>query len=104
MANVTGYDANYRNQLELSLNENTDRAQTGSLIASIMSKRESEMLSALADVGKASGAEGIAKAEAKVTETQERYRSASRMYETFQQLVKNADEIMRRVINNLSIR
>ncbi len=104
MASIARYDANYRNQLQLSMAEDTDRASTGSLIANTMAQRESEMLQALADVGKASGAEELSKAEAKVTAAQEKYRSASRMYEMFEQLVKNADEIMRRVISNLSLR
>lgn len=101
---IPRYDANYRNQLELSLNNVDDKMETAGLIGNNLAKKEQDVLTAWGDVANAKTPEEARSKEALANIANEKYRSASRVYDLFQQLLKNSDEIIRRTISNLSVR
>jgi hypothetical protein len=103
MSSVSGYDANFRNQLDLIFNSTDDKTQTAGVIGKNLAEKEVAVFAAFSDLASAKPEDKATK-EQKLQEAQERYRSASRMFELFQQLLKNSDEIIRRVINNMGIR
>lgn len=104
MSSVSRYDANYRNQIEQNLSQTSEQTKTGAVIAETFADLESQLISIYSKIGNESNAEKVKTLEADAHVLEQKYRRASRVYEAFQQILKNADETMRRAISNLSIR
>ena len=104
MSSVNRYDVNYRNQIDQSLNQTSEQAKTGAAIAETFADLESQLITVYSKLGNEADATKAKALEADAHVLEQKYRRASRVYEAFQQILKNADETMRRAISNLSIR
>lgn len=104
MSNVGRWDANYRNMIDQSLNQTTEQAKAGAVIVGNLSDMESKLISIYSSMGNETDDKKLKSMEAEAHGLEQKYRRASRVYEALQNILKNADEIMRRAISNLSIR
>ena len=104
MSTVGRWDQNYRNTIEQNLNQTTEQAKAGGVIASNLADMESKLISIYSSMGNETDDKKLKAMESEAHGLEQKYRRASRVYEALQNILKNADEIMRRAISNLSIR
>lgn len=101
---TTGYyDAQFLEKIDLDLHTESSQGNVAGKIAGNLYSQETKLMELYTKLGNATGTARDS-IESEISKADVSYKRSLRMFEMFQQLVKNSHEMMQRIIANMALR